>query len=340
MITTSCTTSSVQRRTVLRVRAGAGEWRGPWQRRRESFRILARSAEGRGRSTGPVARPDSTLLSVLPFMDNSVCDGGHIHSEVSSQPSSRSCHAPLSGLAAARARSQWRSASCQLWLARLPLPRLQIQSQRGLASLRRHSCLAGACGAMLSCGSLRLSFLSVRLPWWRWVQPSRVSSLTAPRSSFDCLASSTGAGTRESAHSQSNWCALNVCCRRGSAGSAHRCGPGRPTRQHLRYCSAADASMVGRHCEANNPASYASVVTVAVVWGASLALSLMPVRFPRLGQMPSGSPSSPTSAMEAGSRHMVESGVDRTQTDAFCFSSSRAVPATHTSAHRRPAPSV
>ena len=57
-------------------------------------------------------------------------------------------------------------------------------------------------------------FLSVRLPWWRWVQPSRVSSLTAPRSSFDCLASSTGAGTRESAHSQSNWCALNVCCRR------------------------------------------------------------------------------------------------------------------------------
>ena len=26
---TSCTTSSVQRRTVLRVRAGAGEWRGP-----------------------------------------------------------------------------------------------------------------------------------------------------------------------------------------------------------------------------------------------------------------------------------------------------------------------
>ena len=182
-------------------------------------------------------------------------------------------------------------------------------------------------------------FLSVRLPWWRWVQPSRVSSLTASRSSFDCLASSTGAGTRESAHSQSNWCALNVCCRRGSAGSAHRCGPGRPTRQHLRYCSAADASMVGRHCEANNPASYASVVTVAVVWGASLALSLMPVRFPRLGQMPSGSPSSPTSAMEAGSRHMVESGVDRTQTDAFCFSSSRAV-LQPSSAHRRPAPSV
>jgi hypothetical protein len=55
-------------------------------------------------------------------------------------------------------QGQWRSASCQLWLARLPLPRLQIQSQRGLASLRRHSCLAGACGVMLSCGSLRLSF--------------------------------------------------------------------------------------------------------------------------------------------------------------------------------------
>ena len=80
----------VQRCTVLRVRAGAGEWRGPWQRRRESVRILARSAEGRGRSTGPVARPDSTLLSVLPFTDNSVCDGGDIHSEVSSQPRSRS----------------------------------------------------------------------------------------------------------------------------------------------------------------------------------------------------------------------------------------------------------
>ena len=38
---------------------------GSGQRRRESFRILARSAEGRGRSTGPVARPDSTLLSVF-----------------------------------------------------------------------------------------------------------------------------------------------------------------------------------------------------------------------------------------------------------------------------------
>ena len=128
-------------------------------RRRESFRILARSAEGRGRST---------LLSVLPFMDNSVCDGGHIHSEVCSQPSRAdpdTLH--FQGPAAARARSLWRSTSCQLWLARLPLPRLQIQSQRGLASLRRHSCLAGACGAMLSCGFLRLSFLSVRLPWWR-----------------------------------------------------------------------------------------------------------------------------------------------------------------------------
>ena len=109
-------------------------------------------------------------------------------------------------------------------------------------------------------------FLSVRLPWWRWVQPSRVSSLTASRSSFDCLASSTGAGTRESAHSQSNWCALNVCCRRGSAGSAHRCGPGRPTRQHLRYCSAADAAMVGRHCVRSNQASCVSVITVAVMW--------------------------------------------------------------------------
>ena len=42
-----------------------------------------------------------------------------------------------------------------------------------------------------------------------------------------------------------------------------------------------------------------------------------------------GSPSSPTSALEAGSRNMVESGVDRTQADSFCFSSSRAVFATH-----------
>ena len=57
-------------------------------------------------------------------------------------------------------QGRWRSTSCQLWLARLPLPRLQIQSQRGLASLRRRSCLAGACGAMLSCGSLSLSFFA------------------------------------------------------------------------------------------------------------------------------------------------------------------------------------
>ena len=213
-----------------------------------------------------------------------------------------------------------------------------VAERLGFAQTSFVPCWRVRCHAFLRFSTI-IVFLSVRLPWWRWVQPSRVSSLTAPRSSFDCLASSTGAGTRESAHSQSNWCALNVCCRRGSAGSAHRCGPGRPTRQHLRYCSAADASMVGRHCEANNPASYASVVTVAVVWGASLALSLMPVRFPRLGQMPSGSPSSPTSAMEAGSRHMVESGVDRTQTDAFCFSSSRAV-LQPSSAHRRPAPNV
>ena len=42
-----------------------------------------------------------------------------------------------------------------------------------------------------------------------------------------------------------------------------------------------------------------------------------------------GSQSSPTSALEAGSRNMVESGVDKTQADSFCFSSSRAVPATH-----------
>ena len=217
----------------------------------------------------------------------------------------------------------------------------QIQSQmQACVGLRRHSSTLALAVPFCAVVLVRFYRSSLRLPWWRWVQPSRVSSLTASRSSFDCLASSTGAGTRESAHSQSNWCALNVCCRRGSAGSAHRCGPGRPTRQHLRYCSAADASMVGRHCEANNPASYASVVTVAVVWGASLALSLMPVRFPRLGQMPSGSPSSPTSALEAGSRRMVEPGVDRTQASIHSASVLRALSLQPTSAHRRPAPSV
>ena len=43
---------------------------------------LLRGGDGRlGRSLDPIL----PLLSVLPFMDNSVCDGGDIHSEVSSQ---------------------------------------------------------------------------------------------------------------------------------------------------------------------------------------------------------------------------------------------------------------
>ena len=244
--------------------------------------------------------------------------------------------------AAARARSLWRSTSCQLLLARLPTtataPSDTVAERLGFAQTSFVPCWRVRCHPFLRFSTF-IVFRRCDCRGGGGCSRADCRSLTASRSSFDCLASSTGAGTRESAHSQSNWCALNVCCRRGSAGSAHRCGPGRPTRQHLQYCSAADASMVDRHCEANNPASYASVVTVAVVWGASLALSLMPVRFPRLGQMPSGSPSSPTSAMEAGSRHMVESGVDRTQTDAFCFSSSRAV-LQPSSAHRRPAPNV
>ena len=53
----------VQRCTVLRVRAGAGEWRGPWQRRRESFRILARSAEGRSRTIARSSLPCWSLTS-------------------------------------------------------------------------------------------------------------------------------------------------------------------------------------------------------------------------------------------------------------------------------------
>ena len=43
---------------------------------------LLRGGDGRlGRSLDPIL----PLLSVLPFMDNSVCDGGDIHNEVSSQ---------------------------------------------------------------------------------------------------------------------------------------------------------------------------------------------------------------------------------------------------------------
>ena len=53
----------VQRCTVLRVRAGAGEWRGPWQRRRESFRILARSAEGRSPTIARSSLPCWSLTS-------------------------------------------------------------------------------------------------------------------------------------------------------------------------------------------------------------------------------------------------------------------------------------
>ena len=125
--------------------------------RRESFRILARSAEGRGRSTGPVARPDSTLLSVyhswtIVSVTAVTFTARSVHSRAADPDTLHFQGSPR------LEQGLWRSASCQLWLARLPLPRLQIQSQRGLASLRRHSCLAGACGAMLSCGSLRLSF--------------------------------------------------------------------------------------------------------------------------------------------------------------------------------------
>ena len=204
----------MQRRTVLRVRAGAGEWRGPWQRTRESVRILARSAEGRGRSTGPVARPDSTLLSVLPFMDNSVCDGGDIHSEVSSQPSSLTRSTFKAPPRLEQGLDDDRHlASCGLPVYRYRAYQIQPQMQ-ACVGLRRHSSTLALAVPFCAVVLVRFYRSSLRLPWWRWVQPSRVSSLTASRSSFDCLASSTGAGTRESAHSQSNWCALNVCCRR------------------------------------------------------------------------------------------------------------------------------
>ena len=52
------------------------------------------------------------------------------------------------------ARSRWRSASCQLWLARLPLPRLpDTVADAGLRWLETSFVHAGACGAILCCGS-------------------------------------------------------------------------------------------------------------------------------------------------------------------------------------------
>ena len=95
--------------------------------RRESFRILARSAEGRGRSTGPVARPDSTLLSVyhswtIVSVTAVTFTARSVHSRAIDPDTLHFQGSPR------LEQGQWRSASCQLWLARLPLPRLQIQS--------------------------------------------------------------------------------------------------------------------------------------------------------------------------------------------------------------------
>jgi len=150
MITTSCTTSSVQRRTVLRVRAGAGEWRGPWQRRRESFRILARSAEGRGRSTGPVARPDSTLLSVyhswtIVSVTAVTFTARSVHSRAIDPDTLHFQGSPR------LEQGQWRSASCQLWLARLPLPRLPdtVAERLGFAQTSFVPCWRVRCHAFL-----------------------------------------------------------------------------------------------------------------------------------------------------------------------------------------------
>ena len=55
------------------------------------------------------------------------------------------------GPAAARARSRWRSASCQLWLARLPLPRLldTVAERLGFAQTSFVPCWRVRCHAFL-----------------------------------------------------------------------------------------------------------------------------------------------------------------------------------------------
>ena len=82
---------------------------------------LLRGGDGRlGRSLDPIllyyqSYHSWTIVSVtaVTFTARSV------HSRAA-DPDTLHFHGP----AAARARSRWRSASCQLWLARLPLPRL------------------------------------------------------------------------------------------------------------------------------------------------------------------------------------------------------------------------
>ena len=133
---------------------------------------------------------------------------------------SQPCGANLDTLPFRAPRRGSSKVSCDRHLASCgsPLYRYRAYSDTvadtDLASQTSFACHAGACGAILCCGS-RCGHRSCRCdrPWWRWVQPSRVSSLTTSRSSFDCLTSSTGTDTRESAHSQSNWCALIFCCR-------------------------------------------------------------------------------------------------------------------------------
>ena len=117
MITTSCTTSAcnaAQCSGFEQVQASGGApGRGGVNPLGFSPALL-RGGDGRlGRSLDPILLYYQSYHS----MDNSVCDGGDIHSEAVHSRAADPDTLHFQGPAAARARSLWRSASCQLWPA-------------------------------------------------------------------------------------------------------------------------------------------------------------------------------------------------------------------------------
>ena len=126
--------------------AGGHQWR-------ECFSILARSAEGRGRSTGPVARPDSTLLSVyhswtIVSVTAVTFTARSVHSRAA-DPNTLHFH----GLAAARARSM---AIGILPAVARPSPRLldTVAERLGFAQTSFVPCWRVRCHAFLRLSTL------------------------------------------------------------------------------------------------------------------------------------------------------------------------------------------
>ena len=152
------------------------------ERRRESFRILARSAEGRGRSTGPGSLDPILLSSLL-----SVYHSWTIVSVTAVTFTARSVHSRAIDpdtlhFQGSPRLEQGLNGDRHLASCGLPVYRYRAFRYSRREAWLRSDVIRALLARAVPCFPAVLyvyRFLSVRLPWWRWVQPSRVSSLTA-----------------------------------------------------------------------------------------------------------------------------------------------------------------